>query len=114
MLFFQELLPLCQFDSKKTKTKRLDKEIPREINTMSDSKTGVAWDRCAEDLIMKFGVGVLGLGLAGAVLFKSPHLKVASAAFGAGTGSGFALAGCEGLLKGAKADNRSKLVASRR
>jgi hypothetical protein len=80
---------------------------------MSEKKTGIAWDKCAEDLIIKFGVGVLGAGLTGAVLFRSPSMKIASAAFGAGTGSGFALANCENLLQRAKSENRSKLAASR-
>ena len=80
----------------------------------SEKKTGVAWDRCAEDLIIKFGVGVLGAGLAGAVLFRGSGMSIASAAFGAGAGTGHSLGNCEGLLKMAKQDNRQKLASSNR
>ena len=79
---------------------------------MSEKNTGRAWDRCAEDLILKFSVGVLGAGLAGAVLFRGTNLKLVSAAFGAGTGTGMSFANCEGLLTGAKTDNRQKLASS--
>ena len=82
-------------------------------NLMSEKKTGVAWDSCAEDLIIKFGVGVLGTGLAGAVLFRGSSMRIAAAAFGAGAGAGHSLSNCEGLLKLAKQDNRQKLSNSR-
>jgi len=78
----------------------------------SEKKVGVAWDKCAEDVIMKFGIGVMGAGLAGAVLFRGSSMKIASAAFGAGTGSGWGLSNCENLLQRAKAENRSKLAQS--
>ena len=80
---------------------------------MSHKKTGDAWDQCAEDLIIKFGVGVLGTGLAGAVLFRGSNMRIASAAFGAGAGVGHSLSNCESLLKMAKQDNRQKLANSR-
>ena len=84
-----------------------------KTNTMSsEKKVGVAWDKCAEDVLMKFGIGVMGAGLAGAVLFRGSSMKIASAAFGAGTGSGWGLSNCENLLQRAKAENRSKLAQS--
>jgi hypothetical protein len=79
---------------------------------MSEKKTGVAWDRCAEDLILKFGVGVLGAGIGGLVLFRGSGMRIATAAFGAGTGAGMSIANCENLLQNAKLANRQKLASS--
>ena len=48
---------------------------------------GDAYDRCAEDLLIKFGAGVLG-GAVGSFIFKNKGAKMASVGFGAGVGVG--------------------------
>jgi hypothetical protein len=67
----------------------------------SEDVMGDAWDRCAEDVLIKFGVGVLG-GAVGTFLFKGKHLKSATVGVGAGVGIGSGYTECQYLLANSK------------
>ena len=51
-------------------------------------------------------------GIGGLVLFRGSGMRIATAAFGAGTGAGMSIANCENLLQNAKLANRQKLASS--
>ena len=62
---------------------------------------GDAWDRCAEDLLIKFGAGVIGGGVA-AILFKGSGTRKAMVGLGAGVGIGSGYTECQYLLANSK------------
>ena len=78
----------------------------------SEKSTNAAWDRCAEDLLIKFAAGTGASGLAALLLFKGRGARLGTIGFGAGLGTGMSATNCEALLAEAKADRSAKLQAS--
>ena len=76
---------------------------------MQKSETSGAWDRCAEDFLIKFATGMASTGVVSAVLFRRPGLIAGGAAFGAGVGTGLAAGECKVLLNKAKERQMAKL-----
>ena len=84
---------------------------------MADKKAedvmGDAWDRCAEDLILKFGIGVLGGGV-GAFLFKNKGIRYATVGLGAGFGAGSGYTECQNILANSKKSLMQKFTNAKR
>ena len=84
---------------------------------MSDKKAedvmGDAWDRCAEDLILKFGIGVLGGGV-GAFSFKNKGIRYATVGLGAGFGAGSGYTECQYILANSKKSLMQKFANAKR
>ena len=79
-------------------------------NVRAEEVVGVAWDKCAEDLILKFSTAVLASGMASAVLFKRP-MAVRTTIFGAGVGVGTGIESCQNLLKQSKVQLRERKLS---
>ena len=71
------------------------------------SSIGDAKDRCAEQLLLKFTVGVLGGGAASMLLLKRG--KIPGTTFGAGIGAGMGITECDYLLKETKSRLRDEV-----
>lgn len=70
---------------------------------------GDAKDRCAEQLLLKFAVGVLGGTVASMAVLKRG--KLAGTTFGAGVGLGIGINECDHLLKLTKEKLREEVTA---
>lgn len=62
---------------------------------------GEAWDKCGEELLIKFGVGVLGGGVA-CLVFKGGKTRLGAIGFGAGVGVGSGYTQCQYILQESK------------
>ena len=78
----------------------------------TEKTTEVTWDRCAEDLLIKFAAGTGASGLAAMLLFKGRGARIGMVGFGAGVGTGASMSNCDALLKRARVDRATKLKAS--
>ena len=83
---------------------------------MSDKKAedvmGDAWDRCAEDLILKFGIGVLGGGVG--AFFSKTKYSLRHGRFGAGFGAGSGYTECQYILANSKKSLMQKFTNAKR
>ena len=82
------------------------------MSAPTEKSTEATWDRCAEDLLIKFAAGTGASGLAAMLLFKGRGARIGTVGFGAGVGTGASLSNCDALLAKAKADRADKLKAS--